>query len=166
MISIRRFVYLVLVPVALAACDSPETGLTTTTAVVAQPPTTMTTTTTTTTTTVAAEEAEPVTEWEVVVRSSSDQGEVLWVVIPPGNYNENSLEGLLATIVEETPGPVWEVHVFDDPGALEAARVEEAQRTEEQQTLVDQHHLVSLVEGNVVRFQGPFADSGEFILGS
>lgn len=161
--STRMKTFLPIVALLLvASCSrSSEPQLTTSTST-----TTSTTTNTTTTTTTVQPEAEPVTTYDVVVRTSTEKGEILWVVIPPGDYNEISLEGLIATVIDDAGVPVWEIHVFDDPAALEAARVEEGQRTEEEQRLVDEHYLVSLVQGNVVRFQGPFASSGEFVFGS
>lgn len=164
----RRIAALFLVGVvALAACnqaDEPE--LTTTTTTVPR-----STTTTAATTTSSADETtttlvgQPVEDYDVVVRSSTDDGEVLWVVIPPGDYTDVDLEGFVARLRDETDG-LWELSVFDDPAALEAARVEADLRTDEEQTLVDEHRLVTLREGSIVSFGGPYEDAGEYVLGS
>jgi hypothetical protein len=49
---------------------------------------------------------------------------------------------------------------------VQAFPIPEAQRTEAQQQLLDEHHLISLVGGNTIVFQGPFEDLGEQVIGS
>lgn len=160
----------------ITACDQAEPELTTTTTAPAGEVTTLpggsdTTAGGETTTTVAGETtttlaAQPVESYEVIVRTGTDDGEVLWILIPPGDYSAISLENLVVEVVDETDAPVLEMHVFDDADALEAGRIPAEDRTDAEQTLVDDHYLVSLTEGNVVTFRGPFEDQGEFILGS
>ncbi len=129
---------------------------------------------TSTTTTVAASEGDDTTtttsgqqveSFEVAVRESTDDGEILYVVVPPGSYTDLDLEDFIVEMVESNPG-LYELHVVDDPDAVVALRTPADERTDEQQSLLEAHHLVSLVEGKLVRFQGPFAEMGEFVLGS
>jgi hypothetical protein len=61
---------------------------------------------------------------------------------------------------------LWGAEVFDDEDAVQAFVIPEEQRTEEQQELLDEHHFVSLIGGDTMKFQGPFAEFGEFIIGS
>jgi hypothetical protein len=61
---------------------------------------------------------------------------------------------------------LFELHVLDEVEAVDAARVPEADRTEEEQALVDDHYLVSITQGNVVTFHGPFESAGSFLIGS
>ncbi len=129
------------------------------------PVTTQATTTTMATATETTASNDDIAEYEIVVRSDTDAGPEVWVVVPPGNYSDIDLEGLIVRLVEAEDG-LYEAHVFDDPDALVAARIDPADRTPEEQALVDGHYLVSLLEGSVVRFQGPFAHLGEYVFGS
>ena len=84
---------------------------------------------------------------------------------PPGAYTEVDLENFIGDLKEADP-ELWGAEVFDDEDAIQAFVIPEDQRTAEQQTLVDEHHFVSLVNGDTIRFQGPFSEFGEAIIGS
>ncbi|MBW3666952.1 MAG: hypothetical protein KY394_05085, partial [Actinobacteria bacterium] len=88
-----------------------------------------------------------------------------YIVIPPGAYTDIDLEGFVGDLKESDPD-LFGAEVFDDPEAVQAFVIPEDQRTESQQQLLDDHHLVSLVGGDTIRFQGPFEDIGEHIIGS
>lgn len=113
-------------------------------------------------TTLPVKEIEQV---EIQVATTAEQGEVLWVTIPAEDYTDRDLENF---VVEQfdTEENLWELHVLDDAAAVDAARVPEADRTEEEQQLVDNHYLISLTEGNVITFHGPFESAGSFLIGS
>lgn len=156
--------------VLLVACSPEEAELTTTTTTV---PASTTTTEAETTTTEAEDSDDPdtedgpaISEFEVVVRSSGTAGETLWVLIEPGDYNDIDLENFIRERVDESEVDLVGIHVFDDPEALEAGRIDEEARTEEEQALVDAHYLISLIDGSIIRFQGPYADLGETAVGS
>lgn len=167
----RRLISLALIAVVAAACSPEEAELTTTT-----------TTVQSTTTTVADDatpsteadsengdstEAEPaITDHEVVVRSSGTDGEVLWILIDPGDYTDIDLENLIRQLVDESEVTLAGINVFDDLEALEAGRVDDEGRTADEQALVDEHFLVSLVDSAIIRFEGPYADFGETAVGS
>lgn len=108
---------------------------------------------------------QQVESFEVVVREPGEHGDILYVVIPPGSYTDLDLEDFVNDMIEANPG-LEELHVFDDPDAVIALRTPEEERTAEQVSMLESHHLLSLFEGKVVRFQGPFAEMGEFVLGS
>ncbi|HEX6945840.1 MAG TPA: hypothetical protein VF246_00590 [Acidimicrobiia bacterium] len=108
---------------------------------------------------------QPVTDYETVARLPTTNGEVLHIVIPQGGYTDVDLFGFIADLKEADPD-LWGVEVFDDAAAAEAFAVAEAERTEEQSRLIDQHHLISLVSGDTVVYQGPFEEFGQQILGS
>ena len=108
---------------------------------------------------------ETVGSFEIVVRISGENGETLHIVIPPGAYTEIDLENFIGDLKDSDP-ELWGAEVFDDPDAIQAFVIPEDQRTTEQQTLVEEHHFVSLVDGDTIRFQGPFAEFGESIIGS
>jgi hypothetical protein len=56
--------------------------------------------------------------------------------------------------------------IFDDAAAVEAYRKPEAERTEEETQLIQQHHFASVQNAGVVVFRGPFAESPDIIIGS
>lgn len=156
--------------VVAAACDSDEAALSTTTSIITgttEAPERDTTTTTeatdplTSTTLVG----ETVSGQEVVARISTDDGEVLHIVIPSGAYTDVDLVNFLGDLKEADPD-LWGVEVFDDADAAEAFTTPEDERTEEEQESLDDHHFVTLTDGDRVIFRGPFAEFGEFILAS
>jgi hypothetical protein len=154
----------------VAACDQADEPELTTTSTTDATTTTVAPTTTTvapTTTTSGGDSAggQIIDDYDVVVRSTSDDGPVLWIVVPEAPYTDVDLEQFVSRLVEEEAG-VWEIHVFDDPAALEAGRIEEGDRTDEEAELVDAHYLVSLTEGVVLDYHGPYEDSPGFVLGS
>ncbi len=160
----RRLAVLMTLVVLGAACNRADDPALVTT--LSLPPVTEATTTTTTqTVTETTIGGDDIEEFEIVVRSETDEGLQVWVVVEPGNYSDIDLEGLIIKLVESEDG-LFEAHVFDDPDALVAARIDEADRTADEQALVDAHYLVSLLDGSIVRFQGPFAEYGEFVFGS
>jgi hypothetical protein len=172
----RRTILLTLVAVtALAACDrAAETDLTTTTTSttsgpVAEEPTPETTAAAPETTVASGPETTaagtPVGDYTIEVAASEGDGEVLWVSIAAEDYTDRDLEDFVARVRDERENLVG-LYVVDDPAAVDAVRVAEEARTEEEQALVDAHYLVSLTEGNVVTFRGPFESAGSFVLGS
>lgn len=161
---------LIVTVLLVAACDqADEPELTTTSTTDASTTTTAPTTTTMapTTSTMDGDSSDGriIDDYDVVVRSEGDDGPVLWVVVPDADYTDVDLEQFVTRLVEEEPG-VWEIHVFDDPAALEAGRIDEGDRTEEEAELLDAHYLVSLTEGVVLDYHGPYEDSPGFVLGS
>ncbi|MGF1667867.1 MAG: hypothetical protein ACFCVC_16530 [Acidimicrobiia bacterium] len=166
---------LVLALVSTACNRSAEPELTTTTTTVpaespstTMPPTPTTEvppTTTAETTPPAGAPVKEIVDFEIQVATSADDGNVLWVTIPAEDYTDRDLENFVVTQFDEEDG-LWELHVLDDAGAVAAARVAAADRTPEEQALVDTHYLISLTEGNVVTFHGPFESAGSFLIGS
>jgi hypothetical protein len=108
---------------------------------------------------------QAVTEFETVARLSTANGEILHIVIPSGAYTDVDLENFVGDLKESDP-ELWGAEVFDDVAAQEAYALDEASRTAEQVQLISRHHLVSLVNGDTLRFQGPFASFGESVIGS
>ena len=161
-----------LLVLALAACDDGETtDLSTTSSLVSSPTTgaggVATTTTVapggdTTSTTLVGQQ---VAEYEVVARVSDPAGETLFIVIPPGAYTDVDLENFVVGLVDS--GEItYGAEIFDDNGAVDAYRKPEAERTEGETQLIEQHHFASVQNGTTVVYRGPFADSGEFVIGS
>ncbi len=162
---------LVVLGVVIAACDSGETELSTTTSVVSgtteapEPDATTTTTGGGDSETPTTLVGETVAGHEVVSRIPTDNGEILHIVIPVGAYTDVDLVNFLGDLKEADP-ELWGVEVFGDPAAPEAFDLPEGERTEEQRQLLDDQHFVTLTNGDLVIFRGPFSEFGEFILGS
>lgn len=172
----RRTTILALVAMlSLAACDrgaEPELIVTTTSTSTtlgateaAESTTTQATTDEPEETTTTALERVAVEGYEIQVQTTADEGRVLWVTIPAEDYTDLDLEDFVVGLVDDEED-LWEVHVLDDVAAVDAARVAEADRTDEEQALVDEHYLVSVTEGNVITFRGPFEAAGTFLIGS
>ncbi|MGH8944559.1 MAG: hypothetical protein ACRDVL_00220 [Acidimicrobiia bacterium] len=166
----------VLAPLALAlallavACNPEQADLTTTSSLITGTTEAADSGDTTTTTEAAAASTttlvgETVATYEVVARISSDNGETLYILIPEGAYTDIDLEQFVGDLKESDP-QLFGAEVFDDEQAVQAFPIPEAQRTEAQQQLLDDHHLISLVGGNTIVFRGPFEHLGEQVIGS
>lgn len=167
-----RFVLAAALALTLAACNSDEAEITTTTADASQLTTTTTRAPGTTDstapdsapgTTVAP--ADAITSHEIISRQSTEEGETLYILVAPGNYSDISIENFLGDLLEDEIA-VSGVEVFDDRVALDAALKDEADRTAEELQAIEDHHLVSLSNGNQVTFQGPMSDFPDFVIGS
>ena len=159
---------LVVMAMFLSACDSEEAELTTTSTLVTEAPAPADSTTTT----VAPSEAttsttvgSSVASFDVVAREAGDAGDIVYIVIPQAAYTDVDMENFVGDLLEDGIA-TWGAEIFDDIVALEAYQKDEADRTEEEVELIDQHHFVSLVNGDTIRFQGPFEASGEILIGS
>jgi hypothetical protein len=177
--SARLLVALFAAVVMVAACSPEEAELTTTTTTTSAETTTTESADDSTTTTVEDEGEDDenggengdaptpaISDYEIVVRGSATGGETLWILIEPGDYTDIDLENLIRELVDESDATLAGINVFDDRDALEAGRVAPDARTDEEQELVDDHYLVSLVDGAIIRFQGPYEEFGETAVGS
>ena len=176
------------VAAAAAACGSGDVPalVTTTSWVVTTPASTTTAPELETTTTVPdtstmveepAETAEDASDTEtdaveaseifyrVVRQESTRDGNRLFLEIPSGSYTDRDLENLVLSVYEERDD-LYEVHVFDNRDAVEVLVKAEEERTADESELLERHYLVSLLEGSILRFQGPFANLEGFIIGS
>lgn len=108
---------------------------------------------------------ETVASHEVVLRDSTDDGEVLYIVIPPGSYTDVDLENFVGNLIENDED-ISSLEIFDDADAVTAFLLVESDQTAADLAFIDEHHLVTLVERNRIIFQGPYADLGEIAIGS
>ncbi len=162
---------------ALVACNSEDADITTTTADASQLTTTTTsasggTSGTDTTSTggtdspsTTAEPADAIESHEIISRLSTEEGETLYILVPPGEYSDVSIENFLGDLLEEESA-VSGVELFDDRVALDAALKDEADRTADELQAIEDHHLVSLIDRSQVQFQGPMGDFDDFVIGS
>ena len=171
--NMLRFALVGLLLVAVVACDGDETtDLSTTSSLIAGPTTVAGDEGTTTSvasgdegTTTTTLRGERVSGHEVVGRESDPAGETLYIVVPPGAYTDVDLENFIVGLVDDET-ITFAAEVFDDPGAVDAFRKEEAERTEGEVQLIEDHHFASVQNGTTVVFRGPFSDSPDFVIGS
>ena len=167
----RLLAGLLVLGLALTACDGQTVDLSTTSSLLSVGTVTPPTVEPTTTTTETPETASPtlvgdnVDSYDIVARESTDDGEILYIVIPQGAYTDVDLENFVGDLLESGTA-TWGAEIFDDVLAVDAFRRASWERTEEEVALLEQHHFVSLISGNTVRYQGPFEESGEFAIGS
>ena len=155
-----------LASVGSAACaGDDDTALVTTTSRVV---------TTAAPTTTAAEPAEDAQtsplesgeiEYQLVRQVPTRDGNLVFLEIPAGDYTDIDLENLVLSVYEERDD-LYELHVVDNGDVVDVLVKAEEERTPEEKELLDRHYLVSLLEGSVLRFQGPFANLEGFIIGS
>lgn len=157
------------VAILLTSCNSDSAEITTTTLDASLLTTTTTSTTTTTPgsedTTTTSEPSDEVSSWEVISRTSDESGETLYILVAPGNYSDISIENFLGDLLESETA-VSGVEVFDDRAALDAALKPEEEQTASDLQAIEDHHLVTLVGGREVQFQGPMSDYDDFVIGS
>ena len=165
--QVRILAVSAVVALALVACtgDDPEPTTTTLGGGTTTPTQAESTTTSAPEATDTTLRGQVVTDYETVARLFTSNGEVLHIVIPQGGYTDIDLYGFIADLKEADPD-LWGVEVFDDAGAATAFAVAEGERTDEQAQMITRHHLISLVSGDTIRYQGPFREFGEEILGS
>lgn len=108
---------------------------------------------------------QPVAEFEVVARFPNDQGEQQYIVIPDGAYTDVDLENFVIDLIEANPD-LFGAEIFDDPDAAAAFALQADQRSEEQNTLIEEHHLVTLVGRDSIEYRGPFAEFPGGAIGS
>ncbi len=126
--------------------------------------TTDTSTTTTTTTSEAPELSFP--EYKIISRESSDDGDVVVVLLDPNTYESLSdldIHNVMSDLVEQF-APVYEAHVVETQAAADALFVESP--TEDQATALSTSYIARLEEGFRIVYVGRFEESGVAILGS
>ncbi len=167
----RRFVLLLMaLSLVAVACDR-ASDATTTTAAAADTTTTTTapvteTTTAATVPTTTTTIAPSVIHLEYVVRFKGTTAgkNVVVLQIDEGTATDVALESLARQAIDEFE-PLSELFVVDSEEAIELVRLDPTALTDEEKDILSQHYLLHVKEA-VLAYQGPFADLGEFILGS
>lgn len=108
---------------------------------------------------------EDLPSYSIVRREGAEGGDRLVILLEDYQYTDRILEELVFEITEEY-APVLEAYLIDDDAAADLVLLDEAGLSDEEREVIDDHLFVSLTEGNLVTFEGPFADMGEFRLGS
>lgn len=102
--------------------------------------------------------------YQVRFKGVTDGRNVVVLQIEEGTATDVALETLAREALDDFE-PLAELHVVDSEEAVELVRLDPASLTDEERSVLEQHHLLSVREA-VLTFEGPFADLGEFILGS
>lgn len=166
--KLKSTVLIGVVALALVACNSDDADLTTTTVDASQlttAPETSTDSTVDSSSATTAVASDSVESFEIISRLSTEEGETLYILVPPGDYSDVSIENFLGDLLEDETA-VSGVEVFDDRVALDAALKDEPERTADELQAIADHHLVSLHDGSQVEFQGPMDDFDDFVIGS
>ena len=100
--------------------------------------------------------------YEIVSAVAGDRGDALVVVIDTGAYSNVELENLVFDIVDRFAPAV--VLVVDSQEAADLALLELL--TDEEETILARHTLISIENGVEVTFLGPYADFPRLTIGS
>lgn len=169
----RWIAVLAVLAFVVVACDGDDPELSTDSTVVTGPTNTQPATGGTTTTAPGGDGTSPptsptgeqVSDYEVVNEIENDNGVERHVVIPNGAYTDVDLENFVIDLIAEQPD-LHGAQVFDDAAAAEAFLVPQADRTEEEQELLDRHWFVTLTGRARLDFRGPFSEFTGGAIGS
>lgn len=103
--------------------------------------------------------------YTIVRREGAEGGDRLVILLDEFQYTDRVLEELVFEITE-VYAPVLEAYLIDDVAAADSVLLDPDTLSEEERSVIDDHLFVALTEGTLVTFRGPFADLGEFRLGS
>ena len=103
-------------------------------------------------------EVEATPGYTEVFREPGLEGDVAYILVPPGEHDAEALEVLVRQLIAEDSG-VWGLEVFDNEEAVEAglSRLLSAADL----ALLNEHHLISVIGRQSIRFQGPYSELGE-----
>ena len=108
---------------------------------------------------------EAVAEYEVVHEIPNENGVAQHIVIPDGAYTDVDLQNFVFDLLEANPD-LYGLEIFRDEAAAEAFLTPEAERTEEESELLEQHHFVSVTGRARIDFRGPFSEFPGGAIGS
>ena len=178
--SMRRLLpVLLLTGIVAAACSggggdagstttAPDAGFTSTTSTTMSDggsTTTSTTADTSSTTSTTTTDPSGVAVYSIERRIVGSSGDTVVVLLEPGTYSDLDLQNVVTDVIERF-APIAQLHIVDDPGAVELVLLSEEQLTPEQTTVLAEHYFVRLEDGFRLVYEGPFDTFGEVILGS
>lgn len=108
---------------------------------------------------------EAVSEYEVVHEIPNENGVAQHIVIPDGAYTDVDLQNFVFDLLESNPD-LYGIEIFRDEAAAEAFLTPEAERTEEETELLEQHHFVTVTGRARIDFRGPFSEFPGGAIGS
>lgn len=170
---IRWFALLALLALFIVACDGDDAELTTNSTIITGPSGTEPATEATTTTVAGNDGTSPsttligqtVTEFDVVHEIPNENGVAQHIVIPNGAYTDVDLENFVIDLIEAN-SDLYGAEIFDEAAAAEAFLTPEADRSEEENELLERHHFVTLTGRARIDFRGPFAEFPGGAIGS
>jgi hypothetical protein len=119
-----------------------------------------------TTTTAVAGGNPAIPEFEILDRTTGEDGDTVVVLLDPSSYtslNDIDLRNVIAEVVDDFP-PVYEAHIIDDERVAPLLTKEDL--TPEEEQLLDLYYLAHLDEGFRITFEGPFSEVAATVLGS
>lgn len=169
----RLIAVLAVLAVFAVACDSDDAELETGSTIITDATNAPATTTTTEVAEGDTDETSPTTtlvgevvsDFEVVARFPNDNGEERHYVIPNGAYTDVDLTNFIIDLLE-ADSELYGAEVFDSAEAAEAFQVDEADRTEDQDALLERHHFLTLEGRDRIIFNGPFSEFPGGAIGS
>jgi len=109
---------------------------------------------------------QTVESYEITARIPSDNGEILYIVVSDSDaYTDVDMENFIGDLLEANP-ELWGAEVFKSDEGPKVFAIADDLRTDEQSQVLSEDHLVSLVGGDTIIFQGPLSDAGQMIIGS
>lgn len=108
---------------------------------------------------------EVVSEYDVVHEIPNENGVAQHIVIPDGAYTDVDLQNFVFDLLESNPD-LYGIEIFRDEAAAEAFLTPEAERTEEERQLLEQHHFVTVTGRARIDFRGPFSEFPGGAIGS
>ena len=103
-------------------------------------------------------------EYVVRFKGTADGKNVVVLQIDEGTATDVALESLARQAIDEFE-PLSELFVVDSEDAIELVRLDPTSLTDVEKDILSHHYLLHVKEA-VLTYQGPFADLGEFVLGS
>lgn len=108
---------------------------------------------------------EPVSSYEVVHEIPNENGVAQHIVIPNGAYTDVDLQNFVFDLLESNPD-LYGIEIFDDADAAEAFLTPEDERSEEEASLLERHHFVTVTGRARIDYRGPFSESPGGAIGS
>lgn len=108
---------------------------------------------------------EAVSSYQVVHEIPNENGVAKHIVIPNGAYTDVDLQNFVFDLLEADPD-LYGIEIFDDADAAEAFLTPEEERTEEEASLLERHHFVTVTGRARIDFRGPFSESPGGAIGS
>lgn len=108
---------------------------------------------------------QAVAEYDVVHEIPNENGVAQHIVIPDGAYTDVDLQNFVFDLLEANTD-LYGLEIFRDEAAAEAFLTPEAERTEEESELLEQHHFVTVTGRARIDFRGPFSEFPGGAIGS
>jgi len=140
-------------------------GVANTAITAAKPGSTTSVATTTTGGTARTTTAFTLPVYTIEARSPQTGGDLVVVLLAPGTYTDLDLENVVADVIERF-APIATLHLVDHAAAVPLVLETPDLLAPDEETLLEDHYLATLIDGFRMEFRGPFADVGPVVIGS